>query len=225
MWLQYAAVGLAAATACHSEHSKGERVTLEVRSAGSVVETIPIEDTDLWQWCDEGVTSVVARAADAFVVGGCAQRDSQTFQVARATDGTAVATLARSADKTVLSRVQPVSWIEVLGERAATPVSLAITITGRPPVTLDAGALDALLPQHHRRQGVPLRAILDKVGVATPRTITIRGATTYQVAPSWVATRTLTVRRNHRGELKFNDETSGVRISRLTAIEIEADPR
>lgn len=225
MRFPYAVVGVVAAIACRSREPAHKAATLEVRSAGTVVDTIPIEATDLWQWCDEGVTSVVARAEASFVVGACAQREGQTFQLSRASDGTAVATLARIADTSVVSRAQRVSWIDVVVEDAVAPASLSIVVAGRPPVTLDASALDALLPQHHRREGVPLRAVLDKVGVATPRAITIRGATTYQVDPSWLATRTLTIRRNHRGELKFNDEASGERIGRVTSIELEADPR
>ncbi|MDX2092051.1 MAG: hypothetical protein SFX73_29575 [Kofleriaceae bacterium] len=214
-------VGLLAATACRSRPSQDNAAaTLDVRSGSAVVDTIPIADADLWHWCDEGVTSVVARARTKFVVGACAQRDATAFALTRASDGTAVATLVRSADKTVLARAQPVSSIEIMGERAAAPVSIVITIAGRPPVTLDAAALEQLLPPSRRREGVPLRAILDKVGVGAPRSITVRGETTYQVDPSWLATRTLTVRRNQRGALKLNDETAGVRVKGLTAIEL-----
>jgi len=75
-----------------------------------VIERISIETTDLWQYCDEGVTAVVARAGNAFVVGACTQREGQTFELGRTADGKALATLSRKADKTVLSRAQPVSY-------------------------------------------------------------------------------------------------------------------
>src|SRR5689334_14282837 len=100
-------VVLAAAIACRSEKASPPGETIEVRSAGVVVERISIANTDLWQWCDDGVASVVARADSAFVVGSCAQREAQTFRITRASDGTAAATLTRSADGAVLSRAQP----------------------------------------------------------------------------------------------------------------------
>lgn len=224
MRVRHAVLGISIAAACRSGRTD-ESATLEVRSGSAVIERIPVETTDLWQWCDEGVTAVVARADNGFVVGACAQRDGQTFQLSRTSDGKALATLSRSDDKTTLSHAQPVSWIDLRVTGTAKPASLSIAIAGRPPLTLDAAALDALTPRHHRREGVPLTAILDNVGVSTARTITIRGATTYQVDPAWLANRTLTVRRNHRGELKFNDEASGTRISQLTTIEIEPEPR
>jgi hypothetical protein len=207
------------AIACSSKEPPAG--TIEVRR-GSAVEMLPVATTDLWRYCSDGVVSIVARGSTAFVQGACAQRTDQQFTLSRASDGTAVVTLARRADSTELARALAVRSVDVILERTSPqPSPLSVVVSGRTPLVLDAEALDDLLPDRHKREGVPLRAILSRAGAEAPRTITIRGATTYEVEPAWLATRNLTVRRNQRGQLKFTDETSGVRVSGVTVIDVD----
>ncbi len=126
------------------------------------------------------------------------------------------------------ARADDVIAIDVVRPRAApvvATVGLAITAPGRPPIALAGAAFDALVPTEHVRRGIGVVALLAAAGVRADGDLLVHGrGAPYRIEAAWLRDRdqVLALRRNHRGQLRFEHTVRGERrghVADVTAIE------
>lgn len=210
-------------------------VLIGVRVDGSGATPITIaagETRDLWTLCHQyDAEQIVARGrAGVFARGPCAHPSSYNF--ALTSDGAharAALTSALDGGRSIIAAADDVIALDVARHHEPAPVDvvgLTIVVPGQAPRPFAGAAFDALVPTEHVRRGVTVADVLDAAHVHAPGDVIVQGGEPpYRIKAAWLRDRSqlLALRRNHRGQLRFEHTVNGARrghVKDVTALEI-----
>ncbi|MCE9574780.1 MAG: hypothetical protein K8W52_16645 [Deltaproteobacteria bacterium] len=238
------AMAIGGAVACHGDAPSSPApvaapppvVVIGVRVDGTGATPVEIAagaSRDLWPLCQQyDAEAIVARGrSGAFVRAPCAHPAGDAL--ALTTDGTrGKVALTRAADgaRAPIASADDVIAIDIVRPRPPTPttddVGLTIVVPGKPPLALSGAAFNALVPAEHLRRGIGVAELLAAAKVKVDGDVIVTGGEPpYRIKAAWLRDRdqVLALRRNHRGQLRFEHTVGGSRrghVKDVTALEL-----